>query len=55
MDFYVVYIQEAHPSDEWQVAINEDEDVVFAQPQTFEEREAVAQACSTASTSRSRC
>ena len=42
----MVYIREAHPSDEWQVAVNEEQDVVFAQPTTFEQRAEVAQACS---------
>jgi hypothetical protein len=46
VDFYVVYIQEAHPSDEWQVPVNVDDGVVFEQPKTFAEREEVAQACS---------
>lgn len=46
MDFYVVYIQEAHPSDEWQMDINVEQDVVFEQPKTYEQREAVARACS---------
>ena len=46
MQFYVVYIREAHPSDGWQLNINEAESVIFAQPQTMDEREAVAQACS---------
>ncbi len=46
MDFYVVYIQEAHPSDEWQMDVNVEQDVVFEQPKTYEQREAVAQACS---------
>ena len=46
MQFYVVYIREAHPSDGWQLYINETESVIFAQPQTQDAREAVAQACS---------
>lgn len=43
--FYVIYIREAHPTDGWQVAVNEREGVVFEQPNTFVEREAVAEAC----------
>jgi hypothetical protein len=43
--FYVVYIQEAHPTDGWQVASNEQEGVTYAQPATQDEREAVADAC----------
>lgn len=46
IEFFVVYIQEAHPTDGWQVAINEHEDVQFAQPKTDIEREHVAHACS---------
>ena len=46
MLFYVVYIQEAHPTDGWQVQINEMEDVVFSQPATADERTEVASACS---------
>jgi len=42
----VVYIQEAHPSDGWQLQINEDEGVLHAQPVLFEERVHVAEACS---------
>ena len=45
VDFYCVYIQEAHPSDGWQVPMNLDDDVVFAQPRTDDERSEVAQAC----------
>ena len=46
MLFYVVYIQEAHPTDGWQLQINEMEDVVFSQPATADERTEVAAACS---------
>ncbi|MCH8949644.1 MAG: deiodinase [Chloroflexi bacterium] len=46
VEFLVVYIQEAHPSDGWQMQINVDEDVVYAQPKSFDEREHVAEACS---------
>lgn len=44
--FYVVYIQEAHPTDGWQLPINEQEEVLFAQPKTDGDREHVAHACS---------
>lgn len=40
-----VYIQEAHPSDGWQVLMNIDQNVVHAQPKTEEERSAIAQTC----------
>ena len=43
--FFVVYIQEAHSTDGWQIAINEQEEVLFEQPKSAEEREAVAGAC----------
>lgn len=45
MNFLCVYIQEAHPSDGWQVQANLDEDVVMAAPKTMAEREAVAEVC----------
>ena len=37
-DFAYIYIKEAHADDEWQVEKNRVGDVVFNQPQTFEER-----------------
>ncbi len=43
--FFVVYIQEAHTTDGWQMPINEQEGVVYAQPKTAEAREQVAEAC----------
>ena len=46
MEFFVVYIQEAHPTDGWQLQINVDEAVVYAQPATEDAREHVAEACS---------
>jgi hypothetical protein len=45
VNFLLVYIQEAHPTDGWQVPINETESVLHAQPTTDEEREVVAKAC----------
>jgi hypothetical protein len=45
MDFYCVYIQEAHPSDGWQVASNLSDEVIYSQPKTLEERESLAQVC----------
>ena len=41
----MVYIREAHPSDGWQVSANRKEDFVFEQPETFESRTEVAEAC----------
>jgi hypothetical protein len=45
-EFLFVYITEAHPSDEWQLDSNEDDEVVFTQPVAFSERYEVAEACS---------
>lgn len=43
--FYVVYIREAHPTDGWQSLSNLLEDILIAQPQTFEDRVEAAHAC----------
>jgi peroxiredoxin len=43
--FYIVYIQEAHASDVWQMQANLRQNVVFASPRSFEERGAVAESC----------
>ncbi len=43
--FYVVYIEEAHTSDVWQLPVNETQQVVYAAPKTEQERAALAQAC----------
>ena len=40
--FYVVYIQEAHSSDVWQMASNIRDKVIFRSPQSFDERTEVA-------------
>jgi type I thyroxine 5'-deiodinase len=40
-----VYIQEAHPTDLWQVAANVRDNVLFASPQNDNERNATASAC----------
>jgi hypothetical protein len=42
----VVYVQEAHPTDGWQVESNVAEEVLFRQHQRYTEREAVATTCS---------
>ena len=44
----MVYIREAHPTDEWQVATNLTDQVEFSQTQSMAERHAVATACATA-------
>lgn len=45
VDFVCVYIQEAHPSDGWQVQANLEDDVVLAAPTTMAEREDYAGLC----------
>ena len=45
--FYVVYIQEAHPIDAWQVDANLDDDVLVASTRTSDERSQVAGLCLT--------
>jgi Iodothyronine deiodinase len=43
--FFVVYIREAHPSDIWQMAVNEREKVVYQSPQNTKERFDLANVC----------
>ena len=43
--FFVVYIQEAHPSDGWQMPSNVEDNVLIASPRSFDERDNVAHAC----------
>lgn len=43
--FFVVYIQEAHPVDLWQVASNEEDGVLLASPRSPEERVNTAEMC----------
>ena len=45
--FYVVYIQEAHPIDAWQLSDNVKDDVLVASPTTESERMNVAGICVT--------
>lgn len=45
VQFYAVYILEAHPSDVWQMQSNVRDKVVFASPKSFGEREQVAGMC----------
>lgn len=44
-EFLTIYTREAHPEDGWQVGINHDQDVVYAQPTTLDERAEIAGAC----------
>ena len=46
VEFFVVYVQEAHPTDGWQVDANVQDEVYYRQHQNYDEREEVAQACS---------
>jgi hypothetical protein len=46
MEFFVIYVQEAHPTDGWQTDSNVAEGVLFRQHQSYQEREEVAQTCS---------
>ena len=45
MQFYAVYILEAHPSDVWQMQSNVRDKVVFASPKNEEDRAFIAGAC----------
>jgi hypothetical protein len=45
VDFYAVYILEAHPTDVWQMQSNVREGVLFATPKNDAERANVANAC----------
>ena len=45
MEFLVVYITEAHPSDIWQMQSNINDNVGFASPKSEEERAFIAGAC----------
>ena len=45
VQFVVVYICEAHPTDGWQVTMNVDEGVEYADPTSLGERVEVATAC----------
>jgi len=43
--FYVVYIEEAHPTDLWQMSSNVRDGVLFASPRSDDERQEVASSC----------
>lgn len=45
VEFFLIYIREAHPANGWQVPNNLIEDVIFDEPTTDEERTEVAAAC----------
>ena len=46
VEFFVVYVQEAHPTDGWQTDSNIADGVLFRQHRSYAEREAAAQTCS---------
>jgi type I thyroxine 5'-deiodinase len=43
--FYVIYIQEAHPTDLWQMSSNVRDHVLISSPTTDTERETAASSC----------
>jgi len=45
IEFFVVYVQEAHPTDGWQVESNIKDDVFYRQHQSLYEREEAARSC----------
>lgn len=45
VQFYIVYIREAHPARGWQVPNNLVEDILYDEPSTDDERTEVASAC----------
>ena len=45
VEFFVVYVQEAHPTDGWQTDSNVEEGILFRQHQNHDEREEAAQSC----------
>ena len=45
MAFYVVYIEEAHAADSWQMPVNVKQGVVFDSPQSYTERVALGRTC----------
>ena len=45
VQFYIVYIREAHASDAWQVPNNLIENILFEEPTSDDERTEVASAC----------
>lgn len=45
VQFFIVYIREAHPAEGWQVPNNLIEDILYNEPATEDERTQVAAAC----------
>jgi len=48
VEFFVIYIREAHPSDGWQTPQNLYDEVVYASPESDDERAEIANACQVA-------
>ena len=47
VDFYAVYIREAHPTDGWRMSDNERAGIKLEQPKTIEQRNLIATRCCT--------
>ena len=45
VEFFLIYIREAHPANGWQVPNNLIEDIVYDEPATDDERTEIASAC----------
>lgn len=45
VDFHIVYVREAHPSDGWQVNANKKQGIEIEEPKTEKERHEVANLC----------
>jgi hypothetical protein len=45
VDFYCIYIQEAHPDDGWQVQHNLGDGIILNAPGSIEERAEIAEVC----------
>src|SRR5258708_33838972 len=45
IEFLLVYIREAHPTDGWQVAANERDGILVSSAKTYGEKEELASAC----------
>lgn len=47
VEFFVVYVREAHPEDGWVLEANREAGIALGDPETGDERAAVAAACAT--------
>ena len=45
VDFFLIYIQEAHPTDGWLTLSNIEQQVLYEQPKTADERAEIAAVC----------